>query len=329
MSRDAPPTSRRCCAGRSRRSSRPPSSRARWRARSAARRAGRRRARGLGAVGDARPAQLAAPRRAAAAAWSAAPPPSASCSCARSASATAPARQSDNVLELAEHTLRDVGARGAARSLDARCDVIRRARPRRKETDAPHGRPARARRRGPDAAGPRAATRAAFEVVYERHTGAAFSLAYRMVGTPQRGRGRRAGGLPNLWRSGARYDRARGSRAHVGARHRPPPRDRRAAPRLRARPAARQRRGHRGALRGRRAHRRRGRPPRRGAAGPRGAGHAAAPSSARSSSSPTSAASRTPRSPRCSTRRSAPSRAGCGSAWRRCATGSRGGMTRG
>jgi RNA polymerase sigma-70 factor (ECF subfamily) len=51
----------------------------------------------------------------------------------------------------------------------------------------------------------------AFEVVYERHAGAAFSLAYRMVG-------RRAGAedvvqeaFLNLWRSGARYQGTRGS----------------------------------------------------------------------------------------------------------------------
>ena len=52
----------------------------------------------------------------------------------------------------------------------------------------------------------------AFEVLYDRHGTAAFSLAYRMVGTRAAGRGRRAGGVPLA--SGARarrYDRARGS----------------------------------------------------------------------------------------------------------------------
>jgi RNA polymerase sigma-70 factor (ECF subfamily) len=51
----------------------------------------------------------------------------------------------------------------------------------------------------------------AFEVVFDRHAGAAFSLAYRMCG-------QRAGAedvvqeaFLSLWRSGARYDRARGS----------------------------------------------------------------------------------------------------------------------
>src|ERR1044072_2003815 len=51
----------------------------------------------------------------------------------------------------------------------------------------------------------------AFEVVYERHSAAAFSLAYRMMG-PRSGAGdvtREA--FLSLWRSGARYDRGRGS----------------------------------------------------------------------------------------------------------------------
>ena len=79
----------------------------------------------------------------------------------------------------------------------------------------------------------------AFEVIYERHSGAAFSLAYRMVGTRRRRRGRRAGGLP-LDLALRRALRARPRLGpHVGARDRPPPGDRRAAPLLGARQAPR------------------------------------------------------------------------------------------
>ena len=104
----------------------------------------------------------------------------------------------------------------------------------------------------------RRATPQAFEVIYERHATAAFSLAYRMCGNAHRGRGRRPGGVPvALAQRRALRPHAR-QRPHVGARHRPQPRDRRAAPQRRPRPPARQRRGHRGALRGARAHGRRG-----------------------------------------------------------------------
>jgi RNA polymerase sigma-70 factor, ECF subfamily len=51
----------------------------------------------------------------------------------------------------------------------------------------------------------------AFEVVYERHAGAAFSLAYRMVGTRSLAEDVTQEAFLSLWRSGARYDRARGS----------------------------------------------------------------------------------------------------------------------
>ncbi len=51
----------------------------------------------------------------------------------------------------------------------------------------------------------------AFEVLYERHSGAAFSLAYRMVGTRNAAEDVVQEAFLNLWRSGARYDRARGS----------------------------------------------------------------------------------------------------------------------
>src|SRR4051812_28501757 len=51
----------------------------------------------------------------------------------------------------------------------------------------------------------------AFEVVYERHSGAAFSLAYRMVGARTMAEDVVQEAFLSLWRSGARYDAARGS----------------------------------------------------------------------------------------------------------------------
>ena len=51
----------------------------------------------------------------------------------------------------------------------------------------------------------------AFEVVYERHCGAAFSLAYRMCGTRAAAEDVVQEAFLSLWRSGARYDRTRGS----------------------------------------------------------------------------------------------------------------------
>ena len=51
----------------------------------------------------------------------------------------------------------------------------------------------------------------AFEALYERHSGAAFSLAYRMVGTRALAEDVIQEAFLNLWRSGAHYDRARGS----------------------------------------------------------------------------------------------------------------------
>jgi RNA polymerase sigma-70 factor (ECF subfamily) len=51
----------------------------------------------------------------------------------------------------------------------------------------------------------------AFEVVYERHSAAAFSLAYRMMGTRGGAEDVTQDAFLSLWRSGARYDRARGS----------------------------------------------------------------------------------------------------------------------
>ena len=51
----------------------------------------------------------------------------------------------------------------------------------------------------------------AFEVIYERHSAAAFSLAYRMVGSRAQAEDVTQEAFLNLWRSGAHYDRARGS----------------------------------------------------------------------------------------------------------------------
>jgi RNA polymerase sigma-70 factor, ECF subfamily len=51
----------------------------------------------------------------------------------------------------------------------------------------------------------------AFEVVYERHSPAAFSLAYRMMGTRSGAEDVTQEAFRSMWRSGARYDRARGS----------------------------------------------------------------------------------------------------------------------
>jgi RNA polymerase sigma-70 factor (ECF subfamily) len=52
---------------------------------------------------------------------------------------------------------------------------------------------------------------AAFEVVYERHATAAFSLAYRMTGKRTTAEDVVQEAFLGLWRSGARYDRRRGS----------------------------------------------------------------------------------------------------------------------
>jgi RNA polymerase sigma-70 factor (ECF subfamily) len=51
----------------------------------------------------------------------------------------------------------------------------------------------------------------AFEVVYDRHATAAFSLAYRMVGARNPAEDVVQEAFLSLWRSGARYDRTRGS----------------------------------------------------------------------------------------------------------------------
>jgi RNA polymerase sigma-70 factor (ECF subfamily) len=51
----------------------------------------------------------------------------------------------------------------------------------------------------------------AFEAIYERHGGAAYSLAYRMTGSRSAAEDVTQEAFLNLWRSGAHYDRARGS----------------------------------------------------------------------------------------------------------------------
>ena len=51
----------------------------------------------------------------------------------------------------------------------------------------------------------------AFEVIYDRHGDAAFSLAYRMCGQRALAEDVVQEAFLSLWRSGARYDRNRGS----------------------------------------------------------------------------------------------------------------------
>src|SRR6202022_3286755 len=51
----------------------------------------------------------------------------------------------------------------------------------------------------------------AFEVVFDRHAGPAFSLAYRMCGRRVLAEEVVQEAFLSLWRSGARYDRTRGS----------------------------------------------------------------------------------------------------------------------
>jgi RNA polymerase sigma-70 factor (ECF subfamily) len=51
----------------------------------------------------------------------------------------------------------------------------------------------------------------AFELVYDRHSGPAFSLAYRILGSRNAAEDAVQEAFLSLWRSGARYDRARGS----------------------------------------------------------------------------------------------------------------------
>lgn len=51
----------------------------------------------------------------------------------------------------------------------------------------------------------------AFSVVYDRHSGSAFSLAYRMCGTRAAAEDVVQEAFLSLWRSGGRYDASRGS----------------------------------------------------------------------------------------------------------------------
>jgi RNA polymerase sigma-70 factor (ECF subfamily) len=52
---------------------------------------------------------------------------------------------------------------------------------------------------------------AAFAIVYDRHASSAFSLAYRMLGSRAGAEDVTQEAFLSAWRSGARYDRARGS----------------------------------------------------------------------------------------------------------------------
>jgi RNA polymerase sigma-70 factor, ECF subfamily len=52
---------------------------------------------------------------------------------------------------------------------------------------------------------------AAFEVFYDRHGGIAYSLAYRIVGERAAAEDVTQEAFVSIWRSGARYDRGRGS----------------------------------------------------------------------------------------------------------------------
>jgi RNA polymerase sigma-70 factor (ECF subfamily) len=57
----------------------------------------------------------------------------------------------------------------------------------------------------------RAGDARAFEVIFDRHSGAAFSLAYRMCGRQAMAEDVVQEAFVSLWRSGARYDATRGS----------------------------------------------------------------------------------------------------------------------
>jgi RNA polymerase sigma-70 factor (ECF subfamily) len=57
----------------------------------------------------------------------------------------------------------------------------------------------------------RRGTAEAFEVIYERHSTAAFSLSYRMCGSRAAAEDVVQEAFLSMWRSGSRYDAARGS----------------------------------------------------------------------------------------------------------------------
>ena len=105
----------------------------------------------------------------------------------------------------------------------------------------------------------------AFETIYDRHGGAAFSLAYRIVGTRSAAEDATQDAFLAIWRSRVRYQRDRGSVRNwiLGIVHN------RTIDALRRNQVhatpARRRRGHRGARGGDRADRRRGVPARRAA----------------------------------------------------------------
>ena len=52
---------------------------------------------------------------------------------------------------------------------------------------------------------------AAFEILYDRHGGAAYSLAHRIVGSPEAAEDVVQESFLSIWRSGAHFDAARGS----------------------------------------------------------------------------------------------------------------------
>jgi len=52
---------------------------------------------------------------------------------------------------------------------------------------------------------------AAFGILYDRHGGAAYSLAHRIVGSPEAAEDVTQEAFLSIWRSGARFDSARGS----------------------------------------------------------------------------------------------------------------------
>ena len=66
----------------------------------------------------------------------------------------------------------------------------------------------------------------AFEVFYDRHGGVAYSLAYRIVGERAAAEDVTQEAFISIWRSGARFDRARGSVRSWMLEHRPQPGDR-------------------------------------------------------------------------------------------------------
>ena len=69
----------------------------------------------------------------------------------------------------------------------------------------------------------------AFEVFYDRHGGAAFSLAYRILGDRSAAEDCIQEAFISIWRSGASFDCDPRQRPLLDAQHRPQPGDRRAA----------------------------------------------------------------------------------------------------